>query len=330
MAIDLSDPLDISVDGNKLVRTAPPADDFIHREGSEPHATRRKKILSERPDIVELYGYDSSQALFCLGTMAVTMVTAYVVKDWSWLPFLLASYIVSGTMNHSLMLALHELSHDNFFPHRMQNVWFSFLANLPIGVPMANTFRRYHMIHHTSLGTHMADMDLPSKLEAVVFQSAPGRLLWLFLQPFFYGFRPVLLKPLPVTRWEVVNLLAQLAFDAAVWHFWGTGALLYFLLGTLLGTGVHPMSGHFFEHLETVSGQETYSYYGPLNWLSYNVGYHNEHHDFPSVPGSRLPQLKSRASAHYALPHYSSWPKVIWDFVVKGNANLYCRVIRQA
>ena len=105
--------------------------------------------------------------------------------------------------------------------------------------------------------------------------------------------RPLLLRPKPVTTWDVATFSVQLLFDLFLYTLLGTKAVLYLTLGTLMAMGVHPVAGHFIsEHYMFQHGHETYSYYGPLNWLTFNVGYHNEHHDFPNIPGSRLPQVR--------------------------------------
>ena len=75
-------------------------------------------------------------------------------------------------------------------------------------------------------------------------------------------------------------------------YMFGIKVMLYFLLSTFFAGSIHPTAGHFIaEHYVMEGTAETYSYYGALNWLAYNVGYHNEHHDFPNIPWSNLPKV---------------------------------------
>lgn len=124
-----------------------------------------------------------------------------------------------------------------------------------------------------------------------------------------------------------------------------------------LGLSINPLSGHFIsEHYLFASAehQATRSYYGPLNFLMFNEGYHNEHHgkrkiikylgfwnyvtnifncfnsydiivylnvyssaDFPYVPYSRLPLIKKIAAEFYEpLPCHTSWLRVLIEFLI--------------
>jgi sphingolipid delta-4 desaturase len=95
--------------------------------------------------------------------------------------------------------------------------------------------------------------------------------------PLLYGLRPMFIHPKPIHILEVVNLIIALGFDGIMLYFFGIKTASYFLISTLLGLSIHPISGHFIaEHYIFKEGYETYSYYGPLNAITYNVGYHNE------------------------------------------------------
>ncbi|AET38359.1 sphingolipid delta(4)-desaturase family protein Ecym_2648 [Eremothecium cymbalariae DBVPG len=74
---------------------------------------------------------------------------------------------------------------------------------------------------------------------------------------------------------------------------------------------------------------ETYSYYGILNMFTWNVGLHNEHHDFPFIAWSKLWDLNRMCPEYYnSLPRHNSWVGVLWDFIFKHDVTLYNRVKR--
>ena len=157
------------------------------------------------------------------------------------------------------------------------------------------------------------------------------KTLWLFGQGLAYALRPVFLKPLPPNRWVIANIVVQLAFDVLIWKLWGLKALVYFPLGALLSMGLHPIAGHFLaEHYVYKGTQETASYYGPLNTLAFNVGYHNEHHDFPFIAGPNLPKLRELAPEYYEPLHQvQSWPGALLAFIFDRKMDGRARIKRR-
>ena len=80
------------------------------------------------------------------------VVLAVTTVNWSWPAYLTVVYVVGATANHSLFLAIHELSHNLGFKSIRDNKLCAMLANLPIGIPYCITFKPYHMEHHRFQG----------------------------------------------------------------------------------------------------------------------------------------------------------------------------------
>jgi sphingolipid 4-desaturase/C4-monooxygenase len=174
------------------------------------------------------------------------------------------------------------------------------------------------------------DVDLPTSLEKSAVSNLAAKLAWVSSYLAIYGLRPLIVRPKKPDASDLLCLGLVIGFDAAVLYFWGVKSLTYLLAGTLLGGGLHPMAGHLIaEHYCFVSGQETYSYYGPLNALTYNVGFHNEHHDFPQIPHTRLHKLKGIAPEFYEpLARHASWCWVIWTFLTDNSVGPWTRIKR--
>ena len=75
------------------------------------------------------------------------------------------------------------------------------------------------------------------------------------------------------TGWHFLNILSQVIFDYILISNYGSRPLIYLIMSSFFAGSLHPCAGHFIAEHYLWDGleQETYSYYGPLNVLAYNV-----------------------------------------------------------
>ena len=306
--------------------------EFIYIDAPEPHRIRTRQILKNHPDIRKLIGKNPATFSIILLVVTLQIAAAIFLRAQAWWLIIVVAYVFGAFADHALFVLIHECAHKLIFKNKNANVLAGIFANIPQVFPSSVSFARYHIKHHSFQGIHELDGDLPNKWEAKLINNFfIGKAIWLLLYPFFQLFRLSRLKEIkPFDKWVALNFTVQAIFVAAVWIFLGTKSISYLTLSFFFSVGLHPLGARWIqEHYVVHEKQETYSYYGLLNKVAFNVGFHNEHHDFPSVPWNKLPQIKQGATSYYdSLVSHKSWTKLFFRFLFDRELSLYSRITR--
>jgi len=306
--------------------------DFTFSELPEPHKERTKKILKAHPEVRELISRNAGSIYLIIEIVIAQLCIAYILRNQPWWLILISAYSIGAISNHALFVLIHESSHNLIFQNRIMNFIAGIICDLPMSIPTAISFRSYHLKHHSFQGSYYLDADLASRWEAkLIGNSFIGKSIWLLLFPVFQSLRPPRLKGINfANKWTFINWVVIFGFDIIIVVYFGWMPLFYFAASLFFSIGFHPLGARWIqEHFLTFPPQETYSYYGPMNFVALNVGYHNEHHDFPSIPWNNLPKLKKMAPEFYeTLKSHKSWSKLFVKFIFDSNLSLFSRLIR--
>ena len=246
--------------------------------------------------------------------------------------FVLSVILIGGSIQGLMGVIIHDAGHNLVSSKMWKNKLTMFIANIPMLFPVAFSFKRYHFMHHVYQGIEGKDPDIPLPFEIWLIRGRWwAKIIWISIYPFMYIIRGAAMgkEPSPM---EIYNWIFVLIVDAIIFKFLGWNAIAFLAASTWFGYSYHPVAAHFIqEHYTFSDGQETYSYYGPLNSIFMNIGYHNEHHDQTGVPWRRLPLITALIPSFYykKLDSHASWIKVHWDFITNNHMGPCSRVTRK-
>lgn len=308
-----------------FLRSENPVEDIsVNPVVKHPHNTSR--TIPERlpaAKIKELSVLEPARALAATAGEWVSIAVAIALCSYFWHPALyLITVIFIGARQHALIILGHDASHYRYLPTRWQNELF---ANLFLMWPVfasVEGFRKFHGTHHqyTNLPgdgnrhiwyTH----DAAGELEPgwVFPKTRPGLALVLLRRAFFFtgifwivrGLVGTSLIPSP--HWMLAAKLAFYASVAGTLTFFGgwSALLLYWFVPYCTWHIAAQYARLICEHSAVESDEEEYAITRTTipTWLESifilprNVGYHIEHHWYPSVPFYRLPELHQHLMA---------------------------------
>jgi len=207
---------------------------------------------------------------------------------------------VGAFANHNMYVVIHEATHNLIFKSRLANRWVVILADLANAIPGGNSWWR--------------------------------KSLWLLFFPVFQIGRAYRVENVNTfTKWVLINIACAVVVDIAMIYFFGWNAIVYMVGSMFFSLGLHPLGARWVQEHYTLDGaQETHSYYGPLNNISMNIGYHVEHHDFPAIPWTNIKKLKAMAPEYYDnLRSHDSWFSLWLQFIFNPKYSLFSRVTRE-
>jgi len=308
-----------------------PAPNYTRVDYLQSHWKRRKDLIAAHPELANLPKHDPMNAFWTMFCVGIMMASAYALRNSS-LPFaLMVAYFFGCFVDHALWVLIHDLTHNLAFPIAHLNTIFLIICNIPHIVPSAVSFRYYHRLHHSHLNETYADPDIPGPKESEFFgRTAFGKMCWLFLFPLMQISRTLRFTNNIFNVWMALNWISALGFGAFVFQYWGAVSLTYLVVSSLFAIGFHPIGTRWIaEHYAVAPAQETYSYYGPLNTIAFNIGYHNEHHDLPDVPWSCLPKVRAGAPEFYeGLYTHKSYLGLLMKFFFDPQFTLCTRLVR--
>ena len=179
---------------------------FTVVEHDEPHRRRRRQIASDHPGVRALFGHDVRTVWVTLAVVTVQLAVAGSLRlargTWagSGVAVFVAAALVGAVLSHWCAMAIHETTHDLAARTQSRNKLLALVANLPMIVPVAMSFRRYHLAHHGLLGVHGHDTDLPLPFERSGFIHFVLDVAQLLVE-----------RERPGARWQHERLLTLLA-----------------------------------------------------------------------------------------------------------------------
>ncbi|HEY6273843.1 MAG TPA: fatty acid desaturase family protein [Terriglobales bacterium] len=294
----------------------------LREDIDHPHAYVEE--LPDRPPIQvirELSRLDQFRAgrAIVAEWLGIAVAIALCARFWS-LPLYLLAVVFIGARQHALLILGHEASHFTLFKRKWQNDW---LADLVLYWPMflsVGVFRYFHRDHHRYLGTekdknrelwrtHTYEGTLEEDWQFP--KSVSGLLLLLFRKLAFVegivwvlsGIGAMFVRPeYRKNSWLYVAVRSGyygcIALLVGQLHL-AIDVLLYWIIPYCTWHIVIQYIRIICEHSAIPSSEPPYhltrttvpSLWERILIIPRNIGYHHEHHWYPSVPFYNLPRL---------------------------------------